>query len=421
MVKRRVFLIFFIVFTNLLGAGVVIPTLPLYAKGHFGANAVDAGYFTGLFYVAQLLAAPWLGRLSDRIGRRPVLVGSQLGTVASFMLFIFAGPIGRWLTGNHLTFGMSVGLVILYLARALDGITGGNITTAQAYLTDITHDEAERTQALGYVRAAFGLGLVFGPVFGALLLNISLLAPFIGAAGLTSLSVIMTLLMLEESLPAGERSQSKPPPRAHQAWRSLIAIPSVAMILTLAFVVSVNIAAVSAIFPLYAEQVVYGGQLPLNTVARNVGYMLAALGLTVAVSQLLLLRPLLLRFSQPDLILAAMICAAGSAIGLSALTGPRLVTLILLPAAVGYALGVPCGEALLVRASQGTRSGQVLGLFQAVNSSAYMVGPIIGGYLFEHIHPRAPFMLSSVITLGAIGLALALKQRLQLETQPLRS
>lgn len=415
--RSRVFTIFAIVFTNVLGAGVVIPTLPLYAKDAFNANAIDAGYFTALYYVAQMAAAPWLGRLSDRVGRRPVLIISQIGTVLSFCLFIFANPLGHLLERAGLTFGFATGLLMLYIARLLDGVTGGNITTAQAYLTDITHDETERTQALAYIRLAFGLGLVFGPAFGAVLLNINLLAPFVGAALITSITVILTILILHESLPVEARRRAQEQPlRMGFGWQTITSNPNIGVILILAFIVSVNLAAISAIFPLYADEVIYRGELTEALVARNVGYMLTALGLTVAATQLLFLRPLLKRFERQDLIIASMVCAMISVTGLTFASQPRLITLIIMPAAAAYAIGVPCGEALLVRVGRGTKSGQLLGLFQSVNSSAYIFGPIVGGYLYE-IHPRGPFVAGMAISLCSIGLAIVLKQRLLLETR----
>ena len=415
--RRKVYTIFAIVLTNVLGAGVVIPTLPLYAKNLFNATAIDAGYFTALFYVAQMAAAPWLGRLSDRIGRRPVLIVSQLGTVLSFALFIFANPIGRLLERTGLTFGFATGLLILYVARILDGLTGGNITAAQAYLTDIIHEEGERTQALAFIRLAFGLGLVFGPAFGAVLLNINLLAPFVGAATITSITVILTVLVLHESLPPEARKHAREQPaRFGFGWQAVTRNPNIGLILTLAFIVSVNIAAISAIFPLYADTIIYRGELSEALVARNVGYMLSVLGLTVAATQLLFLRPLLKRFSRPDLIIASMALALISVTGLSLATRPGLITLILMPPAPAYGIGVPCGEALLVRIGQGAKSGQLLGLFQSVNSSAYIIGPIVGGYLFVG-HPRAPFIAGMAISLSSIGVAIVLKRRLNLETQ----
>ena len=177
---RRLLPIFVIVFTNILGAGVILPILPLVAEGQFGATALQATMLASAYFAAQFIAAPWLGRLSDRYGRRPVLIVSQIGTILSFVLFSLAAPLGEVLDSAGLTLAISGGLIILYLARILDGITGGNITTAQAYITDVSTPET-RAQSLGLISAAFSLGFIFGPAFGGLLAGYSLVAPFVGA------------------------------------------------------------------------------------------------------------------------------------------------------------------------------------------------------------------------------------------------
>ncbi len=175
--RKRLFPILLIVFTNILGAGVILPILPLYAEGQFGGSILQITLLSTSFFAAQFLAAPWLGRLSDRYGRRPVLIVSQIGTVAAFILFILAGPLGQVINSWGLALPMSGGMIMLYLARTLDGITGGNITTAQAYVTDVTPEE-HRAQGLGLVQAAFGAGFIFGPAFGGVLANLGPVAPF---------------------------------------------------------------------------------------------------------------------------------------------------------------------------------------------------------------------------------------------------
>ncbi|NIP44188.1 MAG: MFS transporter, partial [candidate division Zixibacteria bacterium] len=157
-----------IIFTNILGAGVIIPILPLYAEGQFQGSVFQITLLSSVFFGAQFLAAPVLGRLSDQYGRRPVLILSQMGTVFAFLLFILAGPLGGLIDSLGLNLPLTGGMVMLFIARTLDGITGGNITTAQAYVSDITTDE-QRAQGLGYLQAAFGVGFIFGPAFGGVL------------------------------------------------------------------------------------------------------------------------------------------------------------------------------------------------------------------------------------------------------------
>jgi DHA1 family tetracycline resistance protein-like MFS transporter len=154
---KRLYPILLIIFVNILGSGVIMPVLPLYAEGQFGGTVLQITLLSTAFFAAQFFAAPWLGRLSDRVGRRPVLLISQVGTVLAFILFIFAGPLGEIIDGSLSGLPMTGGMTMLYLARILDGITGGNITTAQAYISDIT-DEENRAHGLGLLQGAFGVG-----------------------------------------------------------------------------------------------------------------------------------------------------------------------------------------------------------------------------------------------------------------------
>ena len=224
---RRLYPILLIIFTNILGAGVILPVLPLFAEGQFQGTIPQITLLSTTFFAAQFLAAPVLGRLSDRYGRRPVLLISQAGTVAAFVLFIFAGYLGRWIDGLGLGLPMTGGMVMLYVARALDGFTGGNITTAQAYVSDVT-TERQRAQGLGLLQAAFGAGFIFGPAFGGVLSNFGPVVPFIGAAIITTGTLLLTLFTLEESHPPEERTLRRPrtlpfsprtqPSRAWSPW-----------------------------------------------------------------------------------------------------------------------------------------------------------------------------------------------------------
>ena len=154
LIDRRLATILLIVFVQMLGAAMIFPILPLYAKREFGLSDQVIPLLNTSFFVAQFLAGPYLGRLSDRYGRVPVLIISQIGTVISFVMLAFAPN-----------------MAMLFVARLLDGITGGNIIVAQAYITDITPRE-RRTEALGYVFAVFGLGFIFGPAVGTLLATV---------------------------------------------------------------------------------------------------------------------------------------------------------------------------------------------------------------------------------------------------------
>jgi MFS family permease len=143
--------ILLVVFTCILGAAVILAILPLHAEGEFHGTVFQITLLATAFFGAQFLAAPWLGRLSDRLGRRPVLLLSRLGMILAFILFIFAGPLGRWVGTRTTVLRVSGGMAVLHIARLLDGITGGNITTARAYVSDMT-DQFERAHGLGLLQ-----------------------------------------------------------------------------------------------------------------------------------------------------------------------------------------------------------------------------------------------------------------------------
>ena len=179
--KRRLFTIFIIVFVDLLGFSLILPLLPYYAET-FGANATVTGFLVASYALAQLLGAPLLGRLSDRIGRRPVLLVSIFGTFLGFMLL-----------------GAARSLWMLFAARIIDGLTGGNISVAQAYITDVT-DDKNRAKALGMIGAAFGLGFIIGPAVGGLLSTFGYAIPAFAAAALSFANLASVYLFLPESL-----------------------------------------------------------------------------------------------------------------------------------------------------------------------------------------------------------------------------
>src|SRR5205809_1035261 len=178
---RPLLIIFLTIFVNLVGFGIIVPLLPFYAES-FGASAVVIGLLFAVFSLCQLLAAPALGDLSDRYGRRPVLVFSPAGTVVSFVMMALAHSV-----------------TMLFLSRIVDGLSGGNISTARAYVADITEPK-DRSRAYGLIGAAFGLGFIFGPAISGVLARISYTAPIWAAAAITLVATMMALMWLPETV-----------------------------------------------------------------------------------------------------------------------------------------------------------------------------------------------------------------------------
>src|SRR5216110_406913 len=181
--RSPLLVIFTTVFIDLVGFGIVIPVLPFYAEGtKFGATPSQVGLLFASYSVMQLIFSPVLGRLSDKYGRRPVLLFSLLGTAAGFLVL-----------------GMAGALWMLFVGRIIDGISGGNISTAQAYIADVTTEE-NRAKGMGLIGAAFGLGFVFGPAIGGILSRWGVEVPFLFAAGLCFANTILLYFRLPETV-----------------------------------------------------------------------------------------------------------------------------------------------------------------------------------------------------------------------------
>lgn len=405
--RRRLITIFLIVFTNILGSGVILPVLPLYAEGQMGASAFQATALNTAYWAALFLAAPWLGRLSDSYGRRPVLIASQLGTVLSFILLIFATQLGAGLDDAGIRLGISGALFIAYLARTLDGITGGNITTAQAYITDISTPET-RAQALGTISAAFGLGFIFGPVFGGFLATINVTAPFVGAALITLGSVTLTTFTLQESLSPEIRAARRQSKQTNVTTQQLLRERGILLVLFTIFMVMLAFASLQSTFALYADRVLFPELNSSQEVARNVGLLLSLVGVVSVITQLALIRPLVQRLGERRLVIVGILTLTLGFLGIGLAQSVLLVILSLIPISFGQGVNQPSLQAVITRFGPDKMRGQLLGIYQSASSLALIAGPLWGGYVFERIDPHAPYLLSIPLLLLGAGCAFLL-------------
>ena len=204
---KRLVTILSIVFVQMVGAAMILPILPLFAERTFAMSPTLIALLVSSYFAAQFFAGPYLGLLSDRYGRLPILIISQLGSAVSFFMMAAAGS--AWL---------------LFAARLVDGITGGNIIVAQAYITDVTHRE-KRTEALGYIMAVFGLGFVIGPAIGGVLAAwFGPRVPFVIAALAATVTAWMTWQFLDETVTEETKQASKPGGTSASALRMWLAI-----------------------------------------------------------------------------------------------------------------------------------------------------------------------------------------------------
>jgi MFS transporter, DHA1 family, tetracycline resistance protein len=352
-----------------------------------------------------VLAAPWLGKLSDRFGRRPILLLSQAGTIVSYLLIVFAIPLGALLDQASLPLDIAGGLVVIFLARILDGVTGGNVSVAQAYASDISTPE-ERTRALGLVGGAFGLGFILGPALVglmALLVPSTLVAPLLVAAGVSVVTLLLTLLWLREPLrrPANEDKGAQPAESVPfmQVLRSL----PVVLVLATALLMTSYMAALAGTFPLYSSRVLFVGQ-PAAVVVRNVGLIMTVLGLVMALTQALLLKPLVSRLGERKLLLLGGLLQLVSAVGLFTTSELGAVIAFVVAFGLGYGISSPTLQSLLTRFGPEQMAGRLLGVFQSMTSLAFILSMVWAGTVFEYVSPQAVFAVSAgLLTLAVLG------------------
>lgn len=400
--KKRITILFLIVLTNAMAATAILPMLPIYVEGQFGATPFQAMLVIAAYYASQFVAAPWLGKLSDRFGRRPILIVSQIGTIGAYLLFIFAAQLGEAI---GTVFGISGGLAIVYLARLSDGLTDGNVSVAEAYASDIS-DERSRAHALGLIGGAGGLGHILGPALAFALSGVSLIAPMVGAVVMGIVTLLLTLLLLDESL-TPEKRGTRNAAEADVSVIRLLASRPVALVLATALITGLYIATLYSSFSLYAERVLFP-DASAETVAQNVNLLIMVVGLAAAFSQIILIAPLVRWLGEQRLVILGGMLLLGSALGISSGSLP-LVVVSLLAYALGFGMIWPSLQAIMTRLGAQETAGKRLGLFQSAFSLAFIFAPLVAGFLMETFGPQAIFYNGAVLMGAATVLGIVLR------------
>ncbi len=372
--NRSLLAIFLVVFIDLLGFGVVLPLLPYYAD-RFGANAAVTGLLVASYAAAQFIATPILGRLSDRFGRRPILMLSIAGNVLGFGLLALANNL--WL---------------LFAARILAGLTGGNISVAQAYITDVTAPK-DRARGLGMIGAAFGLGFIIGPVTGGLLNEVSPAAPALAAAGLSLLNLLMVGLWLPESLTADRRAelaQAGRPALTLGALLSALRRPLVGPLLNARFWFALAFALFQSVLSLYALY-------RFNLSARDTGFVLAYVGLLSVITQGGLIRPLTARFSDRQLLLVATVGMAVGLLGWAVAPSVGVLLGVLAPIAISGGIFNTVINSAISKAVPPVEVGGTLGIAAALESLTRVISPSAGGLMLSLFNPALPGLVSAAL------------------------
>ncbi len=382
--SRTVLLVVFAtILIDFIGFSVLIPVLPLFAE-RLGASPFQVALILTVYALAQLLFLPAWGWVSDRVGRRPVILISLFGTVCSFVLLAFADSIG-----------------MIYAARVLAGFFAASIGTAQAVVTDVT-SPSERARGMGIIGAAFGAGMIVGPMLGGLTAELHDKAPFYAVALLATLNFILAWFRLPESRPPQRRS-----PDWSELRHSFIPTPvrlvmavhdrRIGLFLYLFFQVFTAFAVLEALITLYMGDEY--GATPLD-----VGLLFAWIGVVLVLTQGVLLRRLVNYAGETRLVVVGL---TAMGLGLAAMAFvPSYGWFYAVGTVIAFGNGItfPSFTSLYSKACEAENAGELLGQGQAMATTGRIVGPTIGGLLMEHWFPSAPFLLAGAMMLISLAM-----------------
>lgn len=381
----RLAIIFLTIFIDLIGFGIVLPLLPFYALD-FGASPTIIGLLVAIHPAMQFLFGPVWGRLSDRLGRRPILLLGLLGSAVSYLIF-----------------GLATDLAWLFASRIMQGIAGANIPVAQAYIADVT-DHENRTRGMGLVGAAFGLGFIAGPAIGGALSRWGYAVPGFFAAALSFANAVAAVFYLPESLSDDARARALAVRSRGLLGRLKLALsfgkrPAVGTIMGIYVLVTFVFAAFTTVFPLWLG-------VRLGYDAQHAGYLLAYLGLLMATVQGRLIGPLARRAGERKLLLVGTVTLVGAYALLPLGVALWLLCVLLVPLALGTGLNWPTLTSLASQYTEADRQGAILGVMQSLSALGRMVGAVWGGWIFGAWAPAAPYLWNAVIMSLAAALAL---------------
>lgn len=364
---------------DLVGFGIVLPILPLWAE-RFGASPTEIGLLTASYSLMQVVFAPVWGRLSDRVGRRPVILVTLAGSALSALLIGLAGTL--WL---------------LFVARILNGVSGASYAAAQAYVADVTTRE-DRARGMGLIGAAFGVGFILGPAIGAGFAALDPAAPFFAAAALSAANLVFAWLRLPESRRPGTAVGAAAGGSRWERLRAAAATRDLGPLLGLSFVATLAFVGMESTFALLGDR-------RFGYDAVDMGLLFAYVGVAAALGQGVLVGRLVARHGEHRVMLAGLL---GTALGLALLAAAVNLPLLLVALPV---LGVASGlafatvSALISQSAPEDAQGGALGVAASTGGVARIVGPVVAGLLFQHLAPAAPLVAGAVLTAACVVMA----------------
>jgi DHA1 family tetracycline resistance protein-like MFS transporter len=379
-------IIFLTIFVNLVGFGIIIPLLPFYAQT-FGASPLVIGLLFASFSLSQLVAAPILGDLSDRWGRRPVLIFSLLGTVVSFVMLALAGSLS-----------------MLFAARIVDGLSGGNITTARAYIADITTEE-NRAKAFGLLGAAFGLGFIVGPGLGAAFSQINYTAPIWAAAVITVVATAVAFFWLPETVHRAHAGGRSP-------WRALAELwqrAHLRVLFTIDFAYWTAFAVYQTTFALF-------GARRFGFDAAHTGYLLSAFGVLGVVVQGAMVGPIVAVLGERPTLGVGLLFAAFGWGGSAVTHSLPVFVAMLVPGAIGIGLCNATLSSLVSKSAGSHEQGRVQGAAGGLESLGRTIGPVWGNGSLQKFGEGTAYGSAAIVLVGAAALTMAYHQPPKPET-----
>ncbi len=376
MKSRSLLTVFAIVFVDLLGFGIILPLLPYIAE-RYKASATQIGLLTAVYSFFQLIASPYLGALSDRFGRKKILMISQFGSALGYLILAFAGN-----------------LPLLFISRIIDGITGGNISIAQAYIADITTKE-NRAKGMGIIGAAFGLGFIFGPAIGGFLAQFGFMYPALFAMVVGLLTVVLTYFFLPETVNARERAHSPLVSFSLKQMIHIIVNSGIGYLIIIFLLLNTAFSLFTGIFALWTQKKFGFG-------AVENGYFFAYIGILSVIAQLRILPALVKRFKEKKLLTYSFYFLILGFVLLPLVPnwGYLFITQIFI--VLGNSMANPSIQALASEQVPKEEYGETLGILSSAGSMGRIVGPIIGGEVFDHFGPNIPFFFGAGILMCII-------------------
>ncbi|HOI29951.1 MAG TPA: MFS transporter [Melioribacteraceae bacterium] len=379
--KASLSIIFVTVFIDLMGFGILIPILPTFASKDLNISDFGIGVIVAIYSLIQFLFNPVFGKISDRIGRRPVILVTQLVTVASYLIFSFADSF-----------------LILFLSRLLAGFGGSNIGVAQAYIADITSKE-ERVKGMGLIGAAFGLGFVFGPLIGAILSKYGYHVAGYGSAGFSFMAFVFALFMLPESnkdLKSGSKFEIRL--FDFKYTKKVISDSRIGFLIILFFMIVFSMANIYGTFAILGYKVYHFSD-------QQTGMLFGISGIIGALIQGGLLRFLSNKISDRSLVLSgsfAMIIGLGFLPFGSNFTGVAIIISIL---SIGTGILQPTILSMISKYTAENEQGALLGINQSFSAFARVLGPLWGGFAYDFFGYQFPFLTGAAFTFVAFLLS----------------